>query len=402
MRILVLTHRLPYAPNRGDRLRLFHILKHLRPRAAIELVSLVHDRDEESRASDMNGLADRVTALRVPWLRTHIAGVARLGTQMPLTHSLLDATGFQDVLNEIVANRPPDVVFAYCSGMARWGVVPPLNTIPLIVDFVDMDSQKWRELAAASRPPLSWVYRREARTLEAFESVAATQAAASLVINDREAAIARRIAPAATVQVVTNGVETERLRPSGPPSPSSRVVFCGVMNYAPNHAAMMWFVRAVWPRVLAGRPDATLAIVGSDPQRDLAALCAAFPSIQITGRVDDVRPWLWESALSVAPLHVARGLQNKVLEAIAAGLPVVITQAVAAGLPAAAATATVVADSAPQFSDAVLAMLNRTPLDRRAIAESFDLASLSWPETLRPVWAAIEAASRSSGKSRPL
>ena len=105
------------------------------------------------------------------------------------------------------------------------------------------------------------------------------------------------------------------------------------MNYAPNDEGMQWFVSEVWPQVLAARPDATLAVVGSDPSRALKAQCAGLGSIEVTGRVPDVREWLWGAAVGIAPLHVARGVQNKALEAIAAGLPIVITDAVAGGLP---------------------------------------------------------------------
>ena len=393
MRLLVLTHRLPYAPNRGDRLRLYHLLKFLRPRAEVELVSLVHDCDEAREATGMQALAERVTALPVPWLGNRVRGAISLSGEKPLTHSLLDAPGFSGVLNRIVADRRPDVVLAYCSGMARWGLEPPLVGIPLIIDFVDMDSQKWRELAASSRAPLSWIYRREARTLGAFESIAAKQATACLVVNQREADIARRLAPTAKVHVITNGVEIERLQPPGPPHPGSRVVFCGVMDYAPNHDAMMWFVRDVWPTVLAECAGATLAIVGSNPQRALLALCARFPSITVTGQVEDVRPWLWESALSVAPLHIARGLQNKVLEAIAAGLPVITTSAVAAGLPLQAGPATFVADLPKSFADYTLELLGRPASERRRLAQSANLHELSWDRTLDQVWSVVKGAS---------
>jgi polysaccharide biosynthesis protein PslH len=399
MRLLVLTHRLPYAPNRGDRIRLYHLLKYLRPRAEVELVSLVHDQDEAQRATGMEALAERVTTLPVPWLGNRARGIISLSGAKPLTHTLLDAPGFDAVLNRIVTDRRPDVVLAYGSGMARWGLEPPLSGIPLVIDFVDMDSQKWRELASISRPPLSWIYRRESRTLGAFESLAANRAIACLVVNQREADIARRLAPAANVHVITNGVEIEHLQPPGPPQPGNRVVFCGVMDYAPNHDAMMWFVRDVWPAVLTGCPDATLAIVGSNPQRALLALSAKFQSITVTGRVEDVRSWLWKSAVSVAPLQVARGLQNKVLEAIAAGLPVVVTAAVAAGLPPQTGAAIFVADRPSSFADGVLELLRRPESERRRLAQSADLRQLSWDRTLEQAWSVLEGASTQSSRT---
>lgn len=386
MRVLVLTHRLPYAPNRGDRLRAYHMLQGLKERAEVELVSLVHDDEEASHVEEARSFVSRVHTVRVPKLRNHARAALALAGQTPLTHALLDAPGMSEVLNRICARQRPDVVFAYCSGMARFALQAPLDTIPLVLDFVDVDSQKWRDMAAASRWPLSWVYRREAATLGAFEAKAARRSAAALVVNTREAAIARALAPDANVRVLNNGIELSRLDPPGPPENSARVVFCGVMNYAPNDEGMRWFVSQVWPLIRAARHDATLAIVGSDPTAALKVLCADDSSIEVIGRVPDVREWLWGAAVGVAPLHVARGVQNKALEAIAAGLPIVITEAVAGGLPEATAHASSVANTPQQFADHVVKLLALSPEVRRARARSADLSSLTWSRTLEPLW----------------
>ena len=394
MRVLFLTQRLPYAPNRGDRLRAYHILQWLRDRATVELVSLVHDDEEAAHVDEVRPFVSRVTALRVRSIPNHLRAVATLATDAPLTHTLLDAPGITATLNEIVATRRPDVVFAYGSGMGRLAMAPPLSGLPLILDLVDVDSRKWQDLSASSRWPLSWVYRREARTLGAFEARAAAAAVATLVVNEREAEIARKLAPSANVQVILNGVELERLRPEGPPSDRSRVVFCGVMNYAPNDQGMRWFINEVWPIVKQSRPDVTLAVVGADPSRSFAALCAGDPSIEVTGRVPDVRPWLWESAVGIAPLQVARGVQNKALEAIAAGLPIVITPAVSNGLPQEAAAAALVAESPEKFATHVVTLLSMSPDHRRAHASLATLSRLRWDNTLSPLEQLFDTASK--------
>lgn len=392
MRVLFLTHRLPYAPNRGDRLRAYHILQWLRDRASVDLVSLVHDDEEATHVDDVRAFVGRVTALRVSVVRNHLRAITTLPSAAPLTHTLLDAPGFEAALGQIVRATPPDVVFAFGSGMARFALAPPLSRRPFILDLVDVDSRKWEDLAAVSRPPMSWVYRREARTLGAFEARAANAAVATLVVNEREAAIARKLAPIANVQVVMNGVELERLRPTGPPVSRPRVVFCGVMNYAPNDEGMRWFISEVWPLIRARRPDATLAIVGSDPRAGLRALCAADASIELTGRVPDVREWLWGAAVGIAPLLVARGLQNKALEAIAAGLPIVVTPAVAEGLPPQVVGATAVAGSAIDFAQRVIDLLSLSPESRRALAVGVDLEPLRWRHTLEPLGPLMNAA----------
>jgi polysaccharide biosynthesis protein PslH len=313
-------------------------------------------------------------------------------TQQPLTHALLDAPGVWAAIQDTVERRPPDVVFAYCSGMAKFALQPPLDRVPLVLDFVDIDSQKWRDLAAESRWPHSWIYRREAATLGAFEARAAAHAAAALVVNKREADLARALAPAATIQVLSNGVELERLRPLGPPAAGARIVFCGVMDYAPNDEGMQWFVREVWPLVRERRSDATLAIVGRGATPALRSLCENDASIAVTGRVKDVRDWLWESAVGIAPLRVARGVQNKALEAIAAGLPIVLTDAVAGGLPPQAMPASRVANTPQAFAEQVVDLLRLSPADRRAMAASANLSELTWSQTLAPLWSILERA----------
>ena len=386
MRVLVLTHRLPYAPNRGDRLRAFHMLQRLRTRAEVELVSFVHDDEEASHVDEVRAFVPHVTAVKVPKARNYLRALAALSTRTPLTHALLDAPGMAGILKKITRLRRPDLVFAYCSGMARFALEPPLDEIPFVLDFVDVDSRKWSDMAESARAPMSWLYQREAATLGAFEARAAVGARAALVVNEREARIARALAPTATVQVLPNGVEAGHLKPPAAAVESARVVFCGVMNYAPNDEGMRWFVSQVWPLVRAARPDATLAIVGSDPTAALTSQCSADPSIEVTGRVPDVREWLWNSAVAVAPLHVARGVQNKVLEAVAAGLPVVITDAVAGGIPAEVASATRVANTPDRFASHVLDFLARTPAERRDIGASANLDALNWDATLEPLW----------------
>jgi sugar transferase (PEP-CTERM/EpsH1 system associated) len=392
MRVLMLTHRLPYAPNRGDRLRVYHMLHHLRDHAEVELVSLVHDDDEASYVDEVKAFVTRVHAFRVGRLRSGVNAALALTGRTPLTHALLDAPGVTATLRRIVDTNPPDVVFAYGSGMARFAMEPPLDGFPLVLDFVDVDSRKWRDMAAASSAPKSWIYRREALMLGAFEARAAARAMTSLVVNAREADNAHALAATANVRVLCNGVELDRLRPTGPPADAPRVVFCGVMSYEPNAEGMTWFVETVWPLVRAARPDATLAVVGPDPSPAFRSLCGNDPSITVAGRVPDVRDWLWGAAVGIAPLHVARGVQNKALEAIAAGLPIVMTDAVARGLPRQAMPASRIANTADDFAEHVIGLLRLSPAARRGIAASSDLCELTWARTLEPLLSILERA----------
>jgi glycosyltransferase involved in cell wall biosynthesis len=168
------------------------------------------------------------------------------------------------------------------------------------------------------------------------------------------------------------------------------------MSYQPNAAAAVWLAQHVWPRVRAAHPDATLVLVGTNPTRQVRDLAGQDRSIEVTGSVADVKPFLWQSAVSVAPLFVARGLQNKVLEAAAAGLPTVVTSAVMNGLPADVLPACVVADTAGAFADQVIALLSRSAADRRAIADRANLDALSWARRLTPLDVILDSAARKS------
>ena len=391
MNVLFLTHRLPYAPNRGDRIRAYYLLEQLSTFADVSLFSLVHDDDEEAHAATMP-FARHVRSARVPVWRNRLRGIALLPSSTPLTHSLLDAPDATRTLEAMVRSHPPDVVLAYCSGMVRWAMAAPLDRTPFVLDMVDVDSAKWAELGARSRPPLNWIYRREAATLSAFEARAARQARATLVVNAREGDMLRRLAPEAVIHVVPNGIDADGFAPPSRAAPSASsaqhpatVVFCGVMSYEPNVEGVLWFAKNVWPRVRQARPDARFQIVGADPVARIRTLADGDSSITVTGRVDRVQPYLWEAAVSVAPLRVARGLQNKVVEALAAGLPVVATPAVIEGLPNEALAGCREGDSETSFAGHVIDLLALGADGRRALAASVRLDGLQWAQQLAPL-----------------
>jgi sugar transferase (PEP-CTERM/EpsH1 system associated) len=385
MRVLFLTHRLPYAPNRGDRIRSYHIARQLSRSSDVDVLSLTHDDEEESHVADLRRMVDRVRTARVPRVANLCRAVAALPTSRPLTHVLLDAPALGTTLADLVAERRPDVVLAYCSGVARLVMEPALRGIPAVVDFVDVDSEKWRDLARVTPPPKAWIYRRECRLLGRFESAVAYHAKAALVVNEREHASLEALAPRARVHVLPNGIDLSTFKPAIQPSKNAAVVFCGVMNYAPNEQAALWIAKAVWPLVRAERPDATLLLVGADPTPAVRALAARDRSVTVTGTVPDVRPFLQSAAVAAAPLATARGIQNKVLEAIASGLPSVVTPTVFEGLPPEAAPACRVAGSPEAFAASILDLLWRTPGERRAMASRAHLEPLGWNQRLAPL-----------------
>jgi len=382
MRVLYLTHRLPYAPNRGDRIRAYHTIRSLAARMDVEVVSLVHDDHELAQADRLREMGVRASAIHAPRVRNFANATLRLAGRRPLTHLLLDAPGLTPALHQIVRERPPDVVLAYCSGMARFALESPLSSYPLIVDLVDVDSQKWAALSQSSPWPKRWIYEREAQHLADFERRLARRASATLVINERERDALRNLAPSSGIEIMPNGVDVQPLVPTGAPEERPHVVFCGVMNYTPNVDAAVWFSQNVWPAVRARKPDARFFLVGSDPAASVRRLHAPEHGIEVTGTVDDVRPYLWQSAVAVAPLLTARGMQNKVLEALGAGLPAVVTAQVFDGLPASVHGACRLASSAEGFAAETLSLLTLTGRRRREIAASANLEQLGWESQL--------------------
>ncbi len=394
MNVLFLTHRLPHAPNRGDRMRAYYLLEEMARFATVSLFSLVHD-DEEAAAVARMPFAQAVRAARVtPW-RNRVRGLLRWHTSRPLTFSLLDAPGVRSQIDELVSRHPPDVVVAYCSSMARFAFDAPLAGRPLVLDMVDVDSAKWRDLSLTSGAPLRWVYAREAATLAAFESLAAGRAVTTLVVTERERAELRALAPAADIQVIANGIDLGSYAPSGPPADSPQAVFSGVMNYRPNVDAVEWFATRVWPRVTSQLAGARFVVVGASPVQAVRALAARDRTIDVTGTVPTIQPHLWRSAVCVAPLQMARGVQNKVLEGLAAGLPAVVTSVVYDGLPVEARPGCIVADTPDAFADAVLDLLRQSPSARRHRASAATLKDLGWATQLRPLEAVLTRASAS-------
>jgi sugar transferase (PEP-CTERM/EpsH1 system associated) len=228
------------------------------------------------------------------------------------------------------------VVFS--AAMAQY--VDRLPNIRVVLDLVDVDSAKWTQYADRRAWPLSFIYRREGAKLLAVERSAAARAAATVLITRGEADLFVRLAPECNgrVHVIESGVDTNYFaphgdRPSPYPSDEAPIVFTGAMDYWPNIDAVSWFAREVLPSLAQQRPDARFYVVGMNPAKTVGAL-AADARVTVTGKVADVRPYLQHAIAVVAPLRVARGIQNKVLEAMAMAKPVVVSSAAASGITA--------------------------------------------------------------------
>ena len=350
-KILFLAHRAPFPPDKGDRIRAYHILRHL---AARHEVWLGASADDPQTPPLPDGLCRAACIAPHGPVRRALNMAAGALTGAPLSVARFRHPVLEQWIQRVLRDEQPDVVFIYSSALAQYvvGKAPPGTK--LIVDFVDADAEKWRAYGAQASPPMRWVYRAEFRRLVAFDRRTASVATAALFVSETERRLFARFAPeaASKLHVVANGVDVDYFKPAAGPIEAANIVLCGRMDYWPNVDGAAWFANEVLPRVRQVRPDATFRIVGAAPTPTILAL-AALPGVEVTGAVPDVRPYLARAAVVVAPLRIARGIQNKVLEGMAAGKIVVATPAAMEGIGATPGRDALVAGDAAAFAEAV-------------------------------------------------
>ncbi len=330
--ILFLAHRSPFPPNRGDKIRAYNVLKYLAKRKRVHLVAFADDQRDLKAKS---GLA-AITASRSIFWRSksrRSAAVEAFVQRKPISLTAFDNRAMHSVVEDLLARRSIDVIYVFSGQMAQY--VPAKARARVIMDFCDMDSLKFADYARASRWPLGWVMRREANLLQQFEKHVARRVDASLFVSEAEAELFRTRTGVSNVQVVENGIDTDFFNPAANfrrvEVTGKLIVFTGQMDYRPNIDAVTWFVDTILPHIRLRHPDARFAIVGRNPTEAVKAL-GRHDGVIVTGEVEDVRGWLAAASCVVAPLKIARGIQNKVLEAMAMARPVVATEAAAEGI----------------------------------------------------------------------
>ena len=393
--LLYLAHRIPFPPNKGDKVRSFNILRHLSSRYRVYLASfydMAEDRqhlgalDEWCEASCVEYLSPGTA--RIASLRGLLAGEA---LTLPYYRSARLARWVQA---QVAAHRIERAV-VFSGAMAQY--LEGLAIDRCVIDFCDVDSAKWSQYADDRRWPMSWLYRREGRRLGAFEREWAERADASTFVTaaERSLFLSGGAVRAEHVHVIENGVDTTYFDPAvvdHDPYPPQRatIVFSGAMDYWPNVDAACWFATEILPRIRQQRPDATFVVVGMNPTSAVSAL--ARPGVvEVTGTVPDVRPFVAHADVVVAPLRVARGIQNKVLEAMSLARPVVVSSAAAAGLRAVDGSEFRTATDAAEFARQVVEMLDpeRGAAVGRAARDRV-LADYAWQAHLATLDALLE------------
>jgi len=366
--LLFLAHRLPYPPNKGDKVRSYHLLKHLAANHRVFLGTFVDDPDDECHVATVAAMCSDLHVVRLrPGLARPASLLGFLNREALTLRYYADA-GLQRWVDRTCARQPIDAVLVFSSAMAQYA--PNLPHLPMLVDFVDVDSAKWDQYASMHRWPLSWIYRREGELLLAHERAVAARAVHSFFVTENETALFRRLAPECKAMVgsLGNGVDSEyfsvdstrkspfRSQPlTGDTDEHLPLVFTGAMDYWPNVDAVTWFVDEVLPQLRDRFPAIRFHIVGRSPSEAVKALASDL--VKVTGTVPDIRPYLQHAAVVVAPLRVARGIQNKVLEAMAMGRPAVVSETCANAIDARVGTELLSAATAADYVGQITSLL---------------------------------------------
>jgi sugar transferase (PEP-CTERM/EpsH1 system associated) len=360
--LVFLAHRLPYPPDKGDKIRSWHLLRHLAERHAVHLGCFIDDPADRRHVAAVERICASTWIGRLHPRLARLRSLTALASGEPLSFRYFRDASLARWLADLRARRTPLIEFAYSSSMAPYleGAAPSSLRI---LDFVDLDSAKWRHYSEVHAGPKGWLYGLEGRRLEAAETDLVGAADLVLLCSPRESRElqARPGVPGERVAAVGNGVDFDFFRPGGGEASAiggegPLLVFTGMMDYAANVDGVTWFAHEVFPIVRARIPQARFAIVGARPVPAVQRL-GRRPGIIVTGRVPDVRPWLEAASIAVAPLRIARGVQNKVLEAMAMEKAIVATPAALAGLEVLPGEELLAAEGGQAFAEAALDLL---------------------------------------------
>jgi polysaccharide biosynthesis protein PslH len=382
--VLYLVHRMPYPPDKGDKVRSYHLLKHLQQRHRVFLGTFIDDPQDEAHLPALRALCPDLHVERLSPMWGKVRSLTAMLSDEALSVRFYRSQRMHDWVASVVRDHHPEAAVVFSGAMAQFAT-PHVAQVPMLLDLVDVDSVKWAQYAQARRGLMAWLYQRESRCLLAFEREAVAHSEHAFLVTDKEASLFHSLAPESQhkVKALCNGVDAsvfspEPDRPSPFASPEQPIVFTGAMDYWPNVDGVIWFVKEVLPLVRQRWPQATFHVVGRNPTPDVCALQG--PGVNVTGTVPDVRPYLQHAHAVVAPLRVARGIQNKILEAMAMAQPVITVPGCAQAISATSEQGVWVADSPQEWTVSIDRVLSSPKVRAEAglNARRFVIEHFSW------------------------
>lgn len=394
--LLFLCHRIPFPPNKGDKIRSFNMLKKLSEDYEIHLGCFIDDPFDEQFVTRLDDFCGSVFALPQHKTLAKIKGLKGLLTGEAITLPYYFDQQMQSWVFDIVSWQSINKVFIFSSSMAQYCEHEDFDALTRIIDFVDVDSDKWRQYAHKKNGLARWIFKRESHKLAVYENKICQNFDHSLFVSNDEAALFRACWPMIAVDKVhgvLNGVDIDFFDPQGDFSrealvPSTPFIcFTGAMDYWANVDAVVWFVNNVWPLVRQANPDAVFCIVGGNAGRDVRALSAQ-QGVVVTGRVYDVRPFICQARCVVAPLQIARGIQNKILEAMSLNKAIVATSMAMEGINARPSDSVHITDDAQQtahFCNGYLAQSRVNSKKPPSNNRQWVIEHFTWGQTLQPL-----------------
>ena len=365
MKILYLVHRIPYPPNKGEKIRVFNQIRQLAKNHTIHLCSFVDDPDDLPYLSALRKYCSSVEVVYRGNGPTFFLAALALLKHRPLSVSLFYRPALAETVRQKLAMEQFDCIMVSSSSMAQYALLDP--NIPKILDFIDVDSDKWRLYSQYHSFPMSLIYQREAKRLAQYEKEMAQVFDHCFLISEEEGRLLRQRISGQPVSVISNGVDMEYFSPCAIPANKGSqpmIVFTGIMDYFPNVDAVRYFCRHIFPLVLRTIPKAQFYIVGRNPAREVKSL-GRQANVVVTGTVADVRPYFARSSVAVAPFRLARGVQNKILESMAMQVPVVGTTEAFRGIAATEHDGVRIADDTHSFAHHVITFLQEDAQLRR-------------------------------------
>jgi sugar transferase (PEP-CTERM/EpsH1 system associated) len=367
MNILFLCHHFPYPPDHGARIRAFHFIRHLSQTNSVTVATLAHTQQELIQGQGLKEYCHRVIAEVIPSRVRWGRALRALYSSTPSSVSYFRSVSLQRQIDDLLASENFDAIIVFCAFMAQYVVA--WRGGYRILDYGDIDSAKWRDYSRYKAIPLSWAYAWEAAKLRNYERRIARHFHHCAVISRGELEEFQRFETGVPCAIIPNGVDTEyfvydKRNTNG----GSTIVFLGRMDYFPNVDGISYFVKEIFPLIRQKLPRVELCIVGSDPTKSVRDLVRV-PNVSLTGYVPDVRCYLRNAAVSIAPLRIARGTQNKILEAMAMGIPTVATPEAAKGIQGVPGRDFLVAADPKSFANEVIQIIENAPL-RKTLAES--------------------------------
>jgi len=424
MKILYLAHRIPYPPNKGDKIRSFNEIRYLSQRHEIHLACLADDPRDLKYENDLKHLCKSTNVVLINPKIAKLKSSFYLFSKKPLSVPYFYSKKLQHTIDHLLSTNDYDAIFCFSSPMAECvfrsklhvssclkleeSLVkgPPVSSIQLlstsnerpatsvrqpatrIMDFVDVDSDKWAQYSKYARFPMSWIYALEGRRLANYERKVAEAFDHSILVTEAEGKIFKGKNPhVQNISVISNGVDLDYFSPAfsqrqatinqqqssinQPPASSNQqpvIVFTGAMDYYANIDGVVWFTKEILPLVKQEIPEIQFYIVGSNPTKEVLSL-ASDSSVTVTGYVPDTREYLNRATVAVVPLRIARGIQNKILEAMAMGIPVVATPQALEGIEAQPGRDFILGENAEKIAEGVIQLIKKVDL-RKSIGDN--------------------------------